>query len=160
MSNLFAWLRNAEEIAAGVLLACVIGITAYNIVNRYLLGLPAAWAPELAGFLFTWVVFLGASAAAKRDMHVSISVVTDRLGPALRAMIALATDAILLLFFAYAAYLAVKITISSYSRVSPVMRLPYSYVYASAALCFVLIGLRKLATVTRRLSGAGGPGSA
>jgi TRAP-type C4-dicarboxylate transport system permease small subunit len=147
----------AEEVAAGVGLILVVVITLYNVVNRYVLQQSAAWAPELAEMLFAWVVFLGASAAWKRGMHISISVVVRQLHPRAQAFVRLLGDVILIGFLAYATFLAVKITISSHARVSPVMRVPFSYVYASAALCFALMLVRQVASAARSLATAGTP---
>jgi len=141
----------AEETLAGALLVVVMIVTAYNVINRYVFELSAAWAPELAGFIFTWVVFLGASAAARRGMHVSIDLVVDRLGPRARRWTILAGEIILICFYAYTAWLAIRITASSYTRVSPVMHVPYSYVYASVVLAFSLMFARGLVSLWRQL---------
>lgn len=141
--------RNIEEVTAGTCLVAIILVTLFNIVNRYLLQQSAAWAPELAGFIFTWTVFLGVSAAAKRGMHVRMGVVVDRLGTQWQARWRIVVEVLLAAFFAYAAYLAAKLTLSSYTRLSPVMRLPYSYVYASAALCFATMFARTTIDLAR-----------
>ena len=150
-----ASLGAAEEVTAGVGLILVVAITIYNIVNRYVLEQSAIWAPELAEMIFAWVVFLGASAAWKRGMHISISVAVRLLPARAQALVRLSGDALLVVFFAYATYLAAKITLSSHSRLSPVMRVPFSYVYASIAICFALMLLRQIAAVALAL--AGGP---
>jgi TRAP-type C4-dicarboxylate transport system permease small subunit len=148
--------RNLEEIGAGACLVAVIAITGYNIINRYLLQQSAAWAPEIAGFIFTWVVFLGVSAAAKRGMHVSVRVLVDRFPPRWQAVLGTAVDMVLAAFFAYGAWLALKITISSYARVSPVTGLSYSYVYASVVVCFAAIFIRKVVRLGGHLRGRPG----
>jgi TRAP-type C4-dicarboxylate transport system permease small subunit len=137
------FLDNVEEVIAGIGLVLVVAITVYGIFNRYVLEGSAVWAPELAGFIFTWVVFLGASAALKRNMHISIGVVVRYLNPRVRTAVGVIADIVLVAFLAYATYLALKITISSHSRLSPVMRVPFSYVYASAALGLALMLLRR-----------------
>ena len=146
-------LHHGEEIAAAAGLVLVVAATIYNIVNRYLLMRSAAWAPELAGMVFAWVVFLGASAAWRRHMHVSISVVVRFLPRGARAGIEAAGSLVLALFLAYATYLAAKITISAHSRLSPVMRVPFSYVYASAAVGFGIMFLRQAADLARQVTG-------
>lgn len=144
-------LANIEEVGAGVGLVLVIGLTVYNIINRYLLQRSGVWAPELAEMIFAWVVFLGASAAWKRDMHISISAVVRYLSPRLQALVAGFGNVILIAFLAYATYLAVKLTISSHSRLSPVLRIPFSYVYASAAVGFGLMLIRRAVAVAQSL---------
>jgi len=142
---------NVEEVGAGIGFVLVVAITIYSIFNRYILERSAVWAPELAGFVFTWVVFLGASAASKRNMHISIGVVVRYLGPRTKAVVGILADIVLVAFLAYATYLAVKITVSSHSRLSPVMRVPFSYVYASAALAFGLMLLRRCLALAQAL---------
>ena len=158
-SALLAILRNLEEICAGACLVGVVAITVYNVINRYLLQQSAAWAPEIAGFIFTWVVFLGVSAAAKRGMHVSVRLLVDRLPPRWQAVLSTTVDLILAAFFAYGAWLALKITVSSYTRVSPVTGLPYSYVYASVVVCFAAIFARKVLGLARQFRGRPGTAS-
>jgi TRAP-type C4-dicarboxylate transport system permease small subunit len=143
-------LANLEEIAAGAALVAIVTLTIYAIVNRYLLLGSAAWAPEVAGMLFAWVVFLGASIAWKRRMHVSIDVLVRRLRPAGQRRARLAVDLVMAAFLAYAGWLALQLTISSHARVSPVMRLPFSIVYASAVVGFALMLLRTLHGLLRR----------
>ncbi len=145
------FLGNLEEIAAGLGLVVVVILTLYNIFNRYVLERSAVWAPELAGFVFTWVVFIGASAAWKRKMHIGIDVAIRYLGLRAKAAVGLLVDIVLLAFLAYATYLAIEITISSHTRLSPVMRIPFSYIYASATLSFGLMLCRQCMTLARAL---------
>jgi len=147
-------LANIEELIAGSGLVFVVGLTMYNIGNRYLLQRSGVWAPELAEMVFAWVVFLGASAAWKRDMHISISVVTRSLSPRMRKAVKVLTDVILIAFLAFTTYLAAKITISSHTRVSPVLRVPFSYVYASVFFSFSLMLIRRVVSLVKSLRGA------
>lgn len=145
------FLHNFEEVTAGAALVVVVAITIYNIVNRYVLKQSAVWAPELAEMIFAWVVFLGASAAWKRSMHISISAVVRYLPVRIQAAIAVLGGLLLAVFLGYTTYLAVTITISSHTRLSPVMRIPFSFVYASAAIGFGLMFARQIASLARSL---------
>ena len=144
-------LKNVEEVVAGVALVIVVALILYGIFNRYVLELSSVWAPELASLIFTWVVFLGASAAWKRNMHISIDVIVSRLGPRVQPPIRALADAIVVVFLAYATYLAISIAISSYVRLSPVLRVPFTYVYAGAAVAFASMFMRKFASVARAM---------
>lgn len=143
-------LASIEEIGAGLALVAVVLLTVWGIVNRYLLKDSAAWLPELAGILFAWAVFLGAGAAWKRGMHIAIDVAVRYLRPQAQAAVRLAVDVLLVAFLAYAAWLALGITISSHARQTPVLHIPFSYVYAAAAAGFALMLLRRLAALARR----------
>jgi len=150
-ANLVWLLTNLEELIAGTGLVVVVGLTMYNIINRYLLQKSGVWAPELAEMIFTWVVFLGAGAAWKRRMHISISVLVRNLHPRTQTVVTIITDIILIAFLAFSTYLAAKITISSHSRLSPVLRLPFSYVYASTVLAFALMTIRRAVALAHTL---------
>jgi TRAP-type C4-dicarboxylate transport system permease small subunit len=139
-----------DEIGAGFALVAIVLLTVYGIVNRYVLKGSAAWLPELAGLLFAWAVFLGASAAWKRGMHIAIDVAVRNLPSRPQAAVRLGVDLLLVAFLVYAAYLSIAITLSSHARLTPVLRIPFSYVYASAAIGFALMLLRKLASLARR----------
>lgn len=62
------------ELGAGcLLLAIIVALISYQIVARSFWNAPLAWAEEAGTALFIWVVFLGASAAAKIDRHITVS---------------------------------------------------------------------------------------
>jgi TRAP-type transport system small permease protein len=146
-------LSHAEELVAGIGFVAVVAVTIYNVFNRYVLQQSGVWAPELAGIIFAWVVFLGASAAWKRHMHVSIDVVVTRIGKRSQAATRLLAKLVLAAFLAYTTWLALSITVSSYSRETPVLRIPFSYIYASAALGFAIMLGRGLRDLARELRG-------
>jgi TRAP-type C4-dicarboxylate transport system permease small subunit len=146
-------LNHAEEFIAGIGFVAVIAITLYNVFNRYVLERSGVWAPELAGIVFAWVVFLGASAAWKRGMHVSIDVVVTRLGQPARGIVRLLANLIVVAFLAYTTWLAVEITIAAHARQTPVLRVPFSYIYASAAIGFALMLARSLRALVQQLRG-------
>jgi TRAP-type C4-dicarboxylate transport system permease small subunit len=146
-------LGHAEEFVAGIGFVVVIAITLYNVFNRYILEQSGVWAPELAGIVFAWTVFLGASAAWKRAMHVSIDVLVTRIGDRSRHIVRILAKLLLAAFLAYTTWLAIEITVTSYTRQTPVLRIPFSYIYASAALGFALMFVRSLASLARTLRG-------
>jgi TRAP-type C4-dicarboxylate transport system permease small subunit len=146
-------LGSLEEVVAGLGFVAVVAITLYNVVNRYVFRQSGVWAPELAGVIFAWVVFLGASAAWKHHMHVSIDVVVTRLDRRARRATRILAKSVMVVFLAYTTWLAAKITVSSYLRETPVLRIPFSYIYVSAALGFALMAARSLMDLVKELRG-------
>ncbi len=129
---LYRW----EETLAVIALCVVVGSVSYGVFTRYVTATSATWATELASLSFTWVVFLGAAGAMRRGMHISVDAFTrllsDRLAGALRWL----TDGLVLVFLAYALYLAITITIDASSRPSPVLRISFFWVYLAVVLGF------------------------
>ena len=52
-----------------------------NVVSRYFLSMSWSFTEEITTNLFVWSCFLGAAAAAKRNSHLGLSLVTDMLSP-------------------------------------------------------------------------------
>ena len=68
-----------ERPALGGLIMAVVVLLFVNVILRYVFNAPLAWADEIARFLFTWISFVGASAAIKNKGHVAIDNFITRL---------------------------------------------------------------------------------
>jgi TRAP-type C4-dicarboxylate transport system permease small subunit len=66
---------NIEKIALILIMYGLVAVLFINVVYRFVLFIPSAWADELSRFMFTWCVMLGASAAMYRWEHIDINLV-------------------------------------------------------------------------------------
>lgn len=69
----------AAAAGAGVVLL-MMSVVGYSVVNRYLLGTPITWTDELSGYLVVALVMLGAAESLRRGDHISVDLITNRLG--------------------------------------------------------------------------------
>ena len=79
MSEKLRWLsRNAEEVVCAAMMTfmTVLGFT--NVVARYL-GYSMAYTEELLVMLLVWLTMLGAAAGFKRNAHLSMTFLRERL---------------------------------------------------------------------------------
>ena len=80
-------------VLAGVLLTVATVVVFLQVVFRYFLLQPLAWAEEGARFLFIWVALLGAALGVKDRAHFAVTVIVSRfpaqVREALRVLIAL-----------------------------------------------------------------------
>lgn len=89
---------------AGLLLAGLILIILCNVGARYIFNYSLTWAAELAQWMFIYVIFLGIPLAERSGLHLSITLMVDRLPARLRliaqvlAKILVAYTMILLIF--------------------------------------------------------------
>ena len=66
------WLDRGEEML-GVALLVVLGVfLTAQVVMRFVLGLGYSWMEEIIRMLFIWVIFLGAVAAMRRNLHIRV----------------------------------------------------------------------------------------
>ncbi|MGA1823948.1 MAG: TRAP transporter small permease [bacterium] len=72
-------IKHLEEILCALLLICMVCVTCFNIVARYLPGVSFAASEELVVNLFVWLTMLGAAVAVKQKAHISISLITKKL---------------------------------------------------------------------------------
>ena len=70
----------AEDMVIIVIHALMAGLVVLSVALRYVFNNPLTWGEELIVALLTWMVFLGAAAAVRSQMHIRIDVV----GPVLR----------------------------------------------------------------------------
>lgn len=153
--NLLPWLNRWEELVAGLALGVVFSAVVWGVIARYILPQPAAWSNELATIGFAWVVFIGAAAAAKRRLHIGVDILTSKLPTKTSEVVSLIVNCVLLISMSYVTWLAIDIGLGSSSRPTPVLRLPYTVVYASAVLGLTSISIGLLFDVLRLIRALG-----
>lgn len=65
-------------LAATAVLA-IMGISAFDIVARYLFNAPTSWAIEVCGYLLVAATFLGAAYAEKKGAHINVDILVNNL---------------------------------------------------------------------------------
>ena len=50
-----------------------------QVIFRYILKSPLAWSEELARYLFVWVSFIGSVVAARRNQHIGVEMLVNKL---------------------------------------------------------------------------------
>lgn len=118
-----------EEILGGAFFIGMTGIVFVNVVFRYLFNDPIPGADELATLGFTWVVFLGAAAGIRQRLHLGIEYLTGRLPPRPRAAIGLTVVLLMAFFAAMIGLYGGKLMLSGHFKLTPVLQLPYTWVY-------------------------------
>lgn len=55
----------------------LIATVAFQVLGRALLSVPAIWTLDLAQFLFTWLIFVGAAVALRRHAHYTVDILPE-----------------------------------------------------------------------------------
>lgn len=69
---------------ASVLLFAIGVMLTYEVVARYFFNAPTIWAEELSRLAMIWAVFIGSAALLRGGDHIRVTVITEKLPPALR----------------------------------------------------------------------------
>jgi len=92
----------AFGIAAGVVLAFI------NVVARYGFNGSITWASELTNYFFIWSAFFGAAYCFKKDAHISVTILMERLpAPIMKALMIL-SHIIVIIYLSAVAYYGFK----------------------------------------------------
>jgi TRAP-type C4-dicarboxylate transport system permease small subunit len=84
MNALLRLTRGAARIALGLSAAALLAslaVIVYGVARRYVFNAPVAWTDELVGYLLVASVMLAAAEALFGGEHISVDIVTERLGP-------------------------------------------------------------------------------
>ncbi len=130
-----------ENFVTGTALVVIVGSVIWGVLTRYITDQPAVWTSETSGIFFTWVVFIGAMSAHRRNAHVNVPMLVDSLRPTFKRFIQVISDIIIFFFVSYSAYLSFGMMIKGASRPSAVTGIPFSYVYLAPLVAFVVMGL-------------------
>jgi len=112
---------------------------------------------ELCQFLIFFVTFLGTCFAARKGMHIRMSLLNDILkGKAKKALaiiVALVSAAVMF----YVAYLSFRyvMKISTLNRVSPILQWPVQYIWIVMPIGMFLTGIQYLLAFIRNLTSPG-----
>lgn len=69
-------------VALGAAIAVVMAVAiSYSVVMRYVLNTPQVWTDELMGYLMVALVMFGLGETVRRGDHISVDLITARLGP-------------------------------------------------------------------------------
>lgn len=131
------WIKRVETLISFSALSILVLSVLWGVLTRYVTERPAVWTTELSGILFTWVVFIGAMTALRDGRHIRVTLLIDSLSPSLRSAVLRLGDLIVLGFLIYVSYLSVLMMQKGATRPSPVLDIPFSYVYLATTICFV-----------------------
>jgi TRAP-type C4-dicarboxylate transport system permease small subunit len=104
----------------------------------------------LATLAFAWVVFFGAAACIKYNLHPTIDLVVVRLPARLQQLIRWVNHALLFGFFGFMVWFGTRFAIDATGSPSAVLRLPLVWLYGPVALCFGLMAIRYLQVLRGR----------
>ncbi len=148
MKQVAIWVRRAENAISLTALAILVLSVLWGVLTRYVTSRPAVWTTELSGILFTWVVFIGAMTAYREGRHIRVTLLVDILPTALQILLIKASDFLVAAFLIYVTYLSVIMMQNGASRPSPVLDIPFSWVYLATVISFAGMSVTSLLRLT------------
>lgn len=117
-----------------------------QIVMRYAFKNSIFWSEELVRYIFLWQIWLGASYATKENKHLRIEIIKDRLSGKNALRFEMLASTIWFAFCLFLAWKSFELTgmLFKMGQLSPAMRIPMWYAYASVPIGVMMMALRLL----------------
>lgn len=87
-----------------LLMASLAFIVFFQVINRFILHIPAAWTEEMGRYLFVWASLLGAVSGVRRGAHLNVEIVQNAVKGNFRRILMLASDIFCIIFFGVLGY--------------------------------------------------------
>jgi TRAP-type transport system small permease protein len=142
---------------ATLLIFCVItGSIVIQVFARYVLNSPTAWSEELARFLMAALTMFGSAAVIRREGHIAVTVLVDRLSGPVLWTVNLVRDVLVIGMAGTIAWYGFGLAMIGRRQLSPGMEIPMAYPYAAIPIGAFFIGILLLLSRIAPRSGADG----
>lgn len=136
MRKIFA---NLEEIISAIFLTVMVAVLVGNVVMRITVSKSILWMEEIAYLCFAWVVFVGAAAAYKRNLHSSIDMVVRLFPAAIRSVVAVAGMLLTLAACVVMVVLSYNFSIHAWGKYTPFLYIRYTFIDLSVTAGFLFM---------------------
>jgi tripartite ATP-independent transporter DctM subunit len=130
--------NHAEKIFDWIVSLALVALNAVvftQVVSRYIFNSPISWTEEMARILFVWIVLLGTFLALKTKGHIAVETLLHRFFNAeARSYVTATADFLILYYCIYLAFMGFVMIQKTTQDFTPVLLLPFSYLYAAIAL--------------------------
>lgn len=155
MRTFYEGYNRFEKILLGIIMCALIAMGFAQVLFRFVLKAPLAWAEELMTFLMIWVAYLGSSAATNEKKHIIVSMFVDLFPKTLRVKFTVFSQLLWVGCAIALAYLGWGITMNYVSRGAVTLGGQYPFWWAAIAipLSMVLMAIRVIILIVNTLKG-------
>ena len=131
-----------------LLLAVMVCIACWQVISRYIIGVPSTTSEELLRFSLVWLSMLGMSFVAGKNQHISLTLFVDKVSPEIQRwwMIILQVT-----FAAFSIWVLIigglKISSISMLQISPALGIPMGKIYYALPVAGGLIIIYSLMNI-------------
>lgn len=138
-----------------VLLVTMVGILCAHIFFRYVLNNSLTWSEELLKIMLVWFGMLSVAVLAARREHVAIVVFKNHMPKKLASFFGKFTQGLTVAICILGAYLGLQYCISAGFRLTPALRIAYSWAYSAVPVAFVFVALFEIRNFIVDVTGKG-----
>ncbi|MCC3144971.1 TRAP transporter small permease [Halanaerobium sp. Z-7514] len=132
-------IKNFEEYLSCFFISITVILVIINVIMRYIFNSGIFWTEEVATYSFVWSVFIGASAAYKKRLHIGIDLLTRIVPEKLKELSKMLINFFMVLINGYIAYLSIIFVRETVGRPTPVLGVSSAFVSTALLVSFSLM---------------------
>jgi TRAP-type C4-dicarboxylate transport system permease small subunit len=133
-----------------LILAALVVDVFISICCRYVLNLPLAWSEELARILLVWLTFIGGAAASRRNKHLNIDDLFNKLNPKAQKATSFLINALASLFLVFLIVKGISMAWEFRNHLTEALQIPTTFLYLAipvGSLLMLPYNVRNMVTV-------------
>lgn len=136
--------KKGEEVFLVGIISCSVVLLFLQVIMRYVFKNSISWSEELARYLFLWMIWVGASMAAKESRHLKAEFLENLVPEKVMRIISIAALILWLAFSLWVTYSSFFLTRDIYrmNQKSSAMQMPMFIPYASVPVGCGLMSIR------------------
>jgi TRAP-type C4-dicarboxylate transport system permease small subunit len=152
IKKLNAFLFAACKFMIMVVVPIMTVIVIAQVIMRYVFKSAFIWVEEAARYLLIWISCLGSAYAAKKNMHISVLFINEKLTGHVKLSVNTLIRLSVLAFFVLCVVCGVMLALSEWEQISPGMGIRMTWVFLSIPIGFGLMALFTLETLIEEIS--------
>jgi TRAP-type C4-dicarboxylate transport system permease small subunit len=149
------YVMRAVEILTTVLMFMLVGLVFFQVVNRFILHIPAAWTEEIARYNFVWLSLFGSVIALRSDRHLSVDLLVQSIkSQKPKDFTRVLVSVLVILFSLIITWSGCRYTISNWTNTCEFGAFPLALIYAAVpvtGLLLIVVSIEQLAMSVRDL---------
>jgi TRAP-type C4-dicarboxylate transport system permease small subunit len=146
----------ATEILTTVLMFVLVGLVFFQVLNRFILHIPAAWTEEMARYNFVWLSLFGSVLALKSDRHLSVDLFVQGIkSQKTQGWIKIIVALLVMAFSLILTWSGYHYTVSNWTNHCEFGAFPLALIYAAvpvAGFLLLLVSFEQLARSVRDIA--------
>lgn len=134
----------AEDTFISVLLIAASVILFVNVIGRYVFNSSFVWAEEVVRYQIVWLVFVGASVAARKGIHIGVDALVQIMPAGAQKLVRIGVLCLCVLFCGILLFYGVELMLQtrSFNQRTPAMQAPFWWAQLAIPVGAALMGLR------------------
>jgi C4-dicarboxylate transporter DctQ subunit len=145
----------AEDTFISVLLIAASTILFVNVIGRYVFNFSFVWAEEVVRYQIVWLVFVGASVAARKGIHIGVDALVQIMPAGMQKLMRIAVLCLCVLFCGILLFYGVELMLQTraFNQRTPAMQAPFWWAQLAIPVGAALMGLRFTQELVQTLAG-------